>query len=94
MIHPTMHRCDTACSHRLCTPFTAEQAAHEEHMRQLEIAAVSKALEFLSSDEAHELFTSTFNPKFVQTRSQADERKRARIVKVLEEAAQGPEGIY
>merc|ERR1719364_634323 len=56
--------------------------------RQLEIAAVSKALEFLSSDEAHELFTSTFNPKFVQTRSQADERKRARIVKVLEEAAQ------
>merc|ERR1719262_1323532 len=29
--------------------------------RQLEIGAVSKALEFLSSDEAHALFTKTFN---------------------------------
>merc|ERR1719399_1193236 len=30
--------------------------------RQLEIGAVSKALEFLSGDEAHALFTKTFNP--------------------------------
>merc|ERR1719265_1767827 len=35
--------------------------------RQLEIQAVSKALAFLSSDEAHDLFTRTFN--FVQVSS-------------------------
>merc|ERR1719379_2682898 len=34
--------------------------------RELEIAAVSKAMEFLTSDEAHELFTRTFNPALVQ----------------------------
>merc|ERR1719247_1746575 len=34
--------------------------------RQLEIGAVSKALAFLSSDEAHDLFTRTFNPALVQ----------------------------
>merc|ERR1719420_1687000 len=36
--------------------------------RQLEIQAVSKALAFLSSDEAHDLFTRTFN--FVQESSE------------------------
>merc|ERR1719161_1224233 len=30
--------------------------------RQMEVQAVSKALEFLSSDEAHGLFTRAFNP--------------------------------
>merc|ERR1719161_639106 len=35
--------------------------------RQLEIQAVSKALAFLSSDEAHDLFTRTFN--FMQVQS-------------------------
>merc|ERR1719197_286892 len=54
--------------------------------RELEIGAVSKALEFLSSDEAHDTFTSTFNPKFLQTSSKSDEVQRARIVQVLEEA--------
>merc|ERR1719157_319215 len=34
--------------------------------RQLEIGATSKALAFLSSDEAHDLFTRTFNPALVQ----------------------------
>merc|ERR1719375_1027047 len=41
--------------------------------RQLETQAVSKALEFLSSDEAHQLFGRTFNAVFVQ-RSQVDQR--------------------
>merc|ERR1719359_1640962 len=41
-------------------------AQYEERtkMRQMEIEATSKALAFLSSDEAHDLFTRTFN--FVQ----------------------------
>jgi len=54
--------------------------------RQLEIQAVSKALAFLSSDEAHDLFTRTFN--FVQVRSSSTSLKRAHVSKVLSEAAQ------
>merc|ERR1719379_486244 len=42
--------------------------------RQLEIEAVSKALAFLNSDEAHELFTRTFNPSFIQMHSQRQRR--------------------
>merc|ERR1712146_429438 len=33
--------------------------------RQLEMAAVSKALSVLSTDDAHDLFTKTFNPSLV-----------------------------
>merc|ERR1719379_2898607 len=54
--------------------------------RALEMAAVSKALEYLSSDEAHELFTNTFNPAFLQQRS--DDRTREQVVKVLQRAAE------
>merc|ERR1711904_58844 len=54
--------------------------------RQLEIQAVSKALAFLSSDEAHDLFTRTFN--FVQVRVTIKSHKRAQVSKVLSDAAQ------
>merc|ERR1719207_92103 len=37
--------------------------------RQLEIEAVSKALEILSSDDAHDLFTKTFS--FLETKQQS-----------------------
>merc|ERR1719399_2637088 len=37
--------------------------------RQLEMEAVSKALAILSGDEAHDVFTKTFNPALVQTES-------------------------
>merc|ERR1719446_1796588 len=40
--------------------------------RQLEMEACSKALAVLSSDEAHDLFTKTFNPAFVQTSEQSE----------------------
>jgi len=57
--------------------------------RQLEIGAVSKALEFLSSDEAHALFTKTFNPSMLQQRSQdlLVSNVRSKVVKVLQAAA-------
>merc|ERR1719272_1106046 len=45
--------------------------------RQLEIGAVSKALAFLSSDEAHDLFTRTFN--FVQVQSTANSQRRSAL---------------
>merc|ERR1719386_549696 len=54
--------------------------------RQGEIQACGKALAFLSSDEAHELFSRTFN--FVQVSSKSTSAKRARGLKVLAQAAQ------
>jgi len=48
--------------------------------RQLEMEAVSKALAVLSGDDAHDLFTRTFNPSLIQTDSMsalADQRARA-----------------
>merc|ERR1719169_141658 len=53
--------------------------------RQLEIQAVSKALAFLSSDEAHDLFTRTFN--FVQVRVSIQSHKRTQVAKVLADAS-------
>merc|ERR1719231_923671 len=54
--------------------------------RQLEIQAVSKALAFLSSDEAHDLFTRTFN--FVQVQTVAQSNRRAAVSAALSKAAQ------
>merc|ERR1712193_35281 len=51
--------------------------------RQLEIEAVSKALAFLNSDEAHELFTRTFNPSFLQVKTNTQSRQSiANMLKV------------
>jgi len=53
--------------------------------RQLEMEACSKALAVLSSDEAHDLFTKTFNPALVQI-SEHSERQSA-ASKMLKEVA-------
>merc|ERR1712084_164262 len=45
--------------------------------RQLEMEACSKALAVLSSDDAHDLFTKTFNPAFVQTEQKMRSARRA-----------------
>merc|ERR1719218_305681 len=45
--------------------------------RQLEMEACSKALAVLSSDDAHDLFTKTFNPAFVQTEMHSERRAAA-----------------
>merc|ERR1719253_2192354 len=45
--------------------------------RQLEMEAVSKALEVLSGDDAHDLFTKTFNPSFMQTEMSTERRTQA-----------------
>jgi hypothetical protein len=44
--------------------------------RQMEMEAVSKALAVLSSDDAHDLFTKTFNPAFFQASSGTSGSKR------------------
>jgi len=53
--------------------------------RQQEIEACSKALAVLTSDEAHDLFTKTFNPAFLQKKSHSERRSAAS--KVLMAAA-------
>merc|ERR1711920_6670 len=45
--------------------------------RQLEMEAVSKALAVLSGDDAHDLFTRTFNPAFVQVAENSRRRDAA-----------------
>merc|ERR1719337_155620 len=51
--------------------------------RQLEMEACSKALAVLSSDDAHDLFTKTFNPSFVQMESNMHSERRTQASKLL-----------
>merc|ERR1719198_51587 len=61
----------------------AMDAEYEERVkvRQQEIQACSKALAFLSSDEAHELFSRTLG--FMQIKSKTHSKRRARVSKML-----------
>jgi chromosome segregation ATPase len=63
-------------------------AEYEERVkaRQEEIKGCSEALAILSSDDAHDTFTSTFN--FIQERMSMQNRQRQAASKVLSEAAQ------
>merc|ERR1719197_1964621 len=56
--------------------------------RALEMEACSKALAVLSSDDAHDLFTSTFNPALIQASSdKISSARRNRASKVLSAVA-------
>merc|ERR1712066_85269 len=55
--------------------------------RQLEMEAVSKALAVLSTDDAHDLFTKTFNPSFIQKQRSANSAARAQASKLLSAVA-------
>jgi len=56
---------------------TDKEWEERQKTRQLEMEAVSKALAVLSGDDAHDLFTRTFNPALIQTAASSDRRKRA-----------------
>jgi chromosome segregation ATPase len=56
--------------------------------RQLEMEAVSKALAVLSTDDAHDLFTKTFNPSLLQKEASMQSERRSQASKLLEAAAQ------
>merc|ERR1740133_143057 len=56
---------------------TDSEWEERQKTRQLEMEACSKALAVLSSDDAHDLFTKTFNPSFVQTAMQSERRSQA-----------------
>merc|ERR1719410_3180377 len=55
--------------------------------RQLEMEAVSKALAVLSGDDAHDLFTRTFNPALVQMEAAATSKRREQASKLLSQVA-------
>merc|ERR1719353_2566004 len=70
-----------------CSTTDAEWEERQK-TRQLEIEACSKALAVLSSDDAHDLFTKTFNPAFVQVESSMHSERRAQASKLLSAVAQ------
>merc|ERR1719371_79577 len=55
--------------------------------RQLEMEACSKALAVLSSDDAHDLFTKTFNPSLLQSESSMHSERRTQASKLLSTVA-------
>jgi hypothetical protein len=55
--------------------------------RQLEMEAVSKALAVLSTDDAHDLFTKTFNPSLMQTASTLQSERRSQASQLLTNVA-------
>merc|ERR1719473_1742883 len=66
---------------------TDQEWEERQKTRQEEMAAVSKALAILSSDDAHDTFTKTFNPEFVQTASSLHSKRRDQAATVLSAAA-------
>merc|ERR1712176_695440 len=69
-----------------CSTTDAEWEERQK-TRQLEMEACSKALAVLSSDDAHDLFTKTFNPAFVQAESQVRSDRRSKAATVLDTVA-------
>merc|ERR1719329_748054 len=67
-----------------CSTTDAEWEERQK-TRQLEMEACSKALAVLSSDEAHDLFTKTFNPAFVQVAEHSERQNAA--AKLLKQVA-------
>merc|ERR550537_402485 len=59
--------------------------------RQLEMEACSKALAVLSSDDAHDLFTKTFNPSFIQKEMHSERRTEAsKLLSAVAQKVQSP----
>jgi len=67
-----------------CAKMDAEWEARTK-TRTMEMEACSKALAVLSSDEAHDMFTKTFN--FMQIQRKTSSLRRARAAEVLRAAA-------
>jgi hypothetical protein len=67
---------------------TEAEWEERQKTRQLEMEAVSKALAVLSTDDAHDLFTKTFNPSLLQKENSMHSERRALASKVLTAAAQ------
>merc|ERR1712028_274007 len=66
---------------------TDSEWEERQKTRQLEMEACSKALAVLSSDDAHDLFTKTFNPSLLQKESKIQSERRNKAAQVIAEVA-------
>merc|ERR1712061_546890 len=62
---------------------TDKEWEERQNTRQLEMEAVSKALAVLSGDDAHDLFTRTFNPSLLQSAAARTSDRRAQASDLL-----------
>merc|ERR1719311_875263 len=62
---------------------TDQEWEERQKTRQLEMEAVSKALAILSSDDAHDTFTRTFNPALLQMESSSKKSLRSQAAELL-----------
>merc|ERR1712125_265440 len=62
---------------------TDKEWEERQKTRQLEMEACSKALAVLSSDDAHDLFTRTFNPALLQQESSMQTKRRIQASNLL-----------
>merc|ERR1719281_1097669 len=70
---------------------TDSEWEERQKTRQLEMEACSKALAVLSSDDAHDLFTKTFNPSFMQTEMRSESREQAsKLLTAVAKKVQNP----
>merc|ERR1719158_2062737 len=70
---------------------TDSEWEERQKTRQLEMEACSKALAVLSSDDAHDLFTKTFNPSFVQESMSSERRTQAsKLLSAVAKKVQNP----
>merc|ERR1719460_3625324 len=67
---------------------TDSEWEERQKTRQLEMEACSKALAVLSSDDAHDLFTKTFNPSLLQSESSMHSERRNQASELLSAVAQ------
>merc|ERR1712061_855957 len=66
---------------------TDKEWEERQKTRQLEMEAVSKALAILSGDDAHDLFTRTFNPALLQEETSLQSTRRSQASKLLKALA-------
>merc|ERR1712190_174615 len=66
---------------------TDKEWEERQKTRQLEMEAVSKALAILSGDDAHDLFTRTFNPALLQEESRVQSARRNQAAALLKAIA-------
>merc|ERR1719188_828878 len=67
---------------------TDKEWEERQKTRQMEMEAVSKALAILSGDDAHDLFTRTFNPALLQSSSGTHSERRVLASQLLSKVAQ------
>merc|ERR1712187_1034864 len=66
---------------------TDKEWEERQKTRQLEMQAVSKAIAILSGDDAHDLFTRTFNPALLQEETNMQSSRRVQASKLLKAVA-------